>query len=237
MMSRDDVNVCVRAGVDAVGFIFARGPRCLSVERAEQLTKAVPPFVTSVGVFAGNDPLFITQALQRCRLDVLQFSGGEDATFVGSFGRPTIVVVHAAVARSGRQPAGPLRRLEAAAAAMRVPSPRELAAAQAVGLVIDARVDGLAGGTGTRVGNDVASHLREHTPLPLILAGGLTPDNVAAAVAAVRPWGVDVRSGVERGENKDYCLVERFVREAKGVGAARGRGVETVELAHPLGGI
>ncbi|HEV2038192.1 MAG TPA: phosphoribosylanthranilate isomerase [Candidatus Eremiobacteraceae bacterium] len=237
MMSRDDVELCARAGVDAVGFIFARGPRCLSIELAEQLTKAVPPFVTSVGVFAGNDPVFITQALQRCRLDVLQFSGGEAATFVGSFGRPTIVVVHAAVARSGTQPARPPRRTKAAAAALCVPSRRQLAVAQAVALLIDTRVDGLAGGTGTRVGNDVAAHLREHVPLPLILAGGLTPDNVAAAAAAVRPWGVDVRSGVERGHNKDYRLVERFVREAKRAGAAFGRGIETVELARPLGGI
>ncbi|HEV2878889.1 MAG TPA: hypothetical protein VGW96_04830, partial [Candidatus Eremiobacteraceae bacterium] len=67
MMSRADVELCVSQGVDAVGFIFAPGPRLISINLAERLTKAVPPFVTSVGVFAGNDAAFINEALRRCR--------------------------------------------------------------------------------------------------------------------------------------------------------------------------
>src|ERR1700687_5784149 len=104
MMSRDDVEVCIEAGVDAVGFIFAPGPRRLSVELAEDLTKLVPPFVTSIGVFASNEAEFIQSVLERCRLHVLQFSDGSIPEFCGSFGKPTIVVVHASASSTNGLP-------------------------------------------------------------------------------------------------------------------------------------
>ena len=202
MMSRDDIETCVRAGVDAVGFIFAPGPRRLSLAAAENLTKFVPPFVTSVGVFAGNDPAFIHTVVKRCRLDVLQFSNGETSELCGSFGKPTIVVVHA----SGFTDALPKRR--------------ELERARASAVMVDSGAKGMFGGTGIRVSEKLAAKLRSRSALPFILAGGLTPDNVAAAVKAVQPWGVDVRSGVERRDRKDRHLVERFVREARAGGGA-----------------
>jgi phosphoribosylanthranilate isomerase len=219
MMSRRDVESCVAAGADALGFIFAAGPRCLSIDAAEQLTKAMPPFVTSVGVFAGNDARFIQAASKRCRLDVLQFSGGEAPEFCGAFGRPTITVVHASPAL--RQIGENERPL---------PERRALTAARAVAVMVDARVNASPGGTGIRVPNDVAAKLCAQSPLPFILAGGLTPDSVAAAIAAVRPWGVDVRSGVERDGRKAHQLVERFVREAKG-----SQTYGAVEFIRPLG--
>jgi phosphoribosylanthranilate isomerase len=197
MMSRDDVELCVIQGVDAVGFIFAPGPRRISIDLAERLTKAVPPFVTSVGVFAGNDAEFINEALRRCRLDVLQFCNGESTSFCGRFGRPTIVVIHADDT------------------ADKLPQRRELEAARATAVMVDARVKGKLGGTGVRVNERVAARMRSLSSLPFILAGGLTPSNVASAIRAVQPWGVDVRSGVEREGKKDRRLVERFVNQAR----------------------
>ena len=201
MMSRGDVEMCVQAGVDAVGFIFAPGPRQLTVEMADELTKLVPPFVTSIGVFAGNDAAFIRKVLERCRLDVLQFSDGSVSEFCGSSGKPTIVVVHAtALSTNG------------------LPNRRDLRKARASAVMVDSRAKKAAGGTGIRVSEQLAAKLRARSVLPFILAGGLTPDNVAAAIGNVRPWGVDVRSGVERGGRKDRRLVQRFVREARSAG-------------------
>ena len=203
MMTRDDVELCVRAGVDAVGFIFAPGPRQLSLEMAQNLTKLVPPFVTSVGVFAGNDSAFIHNVLTRCRIDVLQFSDGETSEFCGSFGKPTIVVVHAS-----------------ASSTHGLPKRRDLERARAAAVMVDSRAKNTFGGTGIRVSEKLAAKVRSRFALPFILAGGLTPDNVAAAIKAVRPWAVDVRSGVERGDRKDRQLLERFVREARNGGGA-----------------
>src|ERR1700694_5299858 len=193
-MSRGDVEICVQAGVDAVGFIFAPGPRQLTVEMADELTKLVPPFVTSIGVFAGNDAAFIREVLERCRLDVLQFSDGSVSEFCGSFGKPTIVVVHATASSTNG-----------------LPNRRDLRKARASAVMVDSRAKKAAGGTGIRVSEQLAAKLCARSVLPFILAGGLTPDNVAAAIGNVRPWGVDVRSGVERGGRKDRRLVQRFV--------------------------
>lgn len=203
MMSCDDVEMCVEAGVDAIGFIFAPGPRQLSVELAEELTKLVPPFVTSIGVFANNEAALIHRVLERCRLDVLQFNDGSISEFCGSFGKPTIVVVHASASSTNG-----------------LPSRRDLRKARASAVMVDSRTKSMVGGTGVRVSEQIAAKLRSRSVLPFILAGGLTPDNVAGAVRAVRPWGVDVRSGVELRGRKDRRLVERFVREARNGGGA-----------------
>ena len=203
MMCRDDVNACVEAGVDAVGFIFAAGPRQLPVELARDLTKLVPPFVTSIGVFAGNDAAFIHTVLERCRLDVLQFSDGAVSEFCGSFGKPTIVVVHASSSSTNG-----------------LPNRTDLHKARASAVMVDSRAENKVGGTGMRVSEQLAAKMRSRSVLPFILAGGLTPDNVAAAIRAVRPWGVDVRSGVESRGRKDRRLVERFVLEARNGGAS-----------------
>jgi len=203
MMSRTDVDLCVAAGADAVGFIFAAGPRQLSVELASDLTKLVPPFVTSIGVFAGNDAAFIQRVLERCRLDVLQFSDGAVSEFSGSFGKPTIVVVHANPSSTNG-----------------LPNRRDLSKARASALMVDSRAEHKVGGTGMRVSDQLAAKMRSRSVLPFILAGGLTPDNVAAAIRAVRPWGVDVCSGVESRGRKDRRLVERFVHEARNGGGA-----------------
>jgi phosphoribosylanthranilate isomerase len=157
--------------------------------------------VTSIGVFAGNDAPFIRNVLKRCRLDVLQFSDGGVSKFCGSFGKPTIVVVHAT-----------------ASSTKGLPKRRDLHTARASAIMVDSRTKEATGGTGIRVSQQLAAQLRLQSMLPFILAGGLTPDNVAGAVGVVRPWGVDVRSGVERSGRKDRHLVGCFVREARSAG-------------------
>jgi phosphoribosylanthranilate isomerase len=205
MRSAREVDVCVAAGADALGFIFAAGPRRLAIDEASEITRSMPPFVTSVGVFADNDAAFIEEALARCRLDVLQFSGHESPSFRGMFGKPTIAVIHAIASSEHARPKE-----------LTLPDAAALRAARAIAVIIDSRVGGVMGGTGVRVSDDIASGLSRTSSLPFILAGGLTPDNVADAVAVVQPWGVDVRSGVERDGEKDRGLVERFIRTAKG---------------------
>ncbi|MBC5824147.1 MAG: phosphoribosylanthranilate isomerase [Candidatus Eremiobacteraeota bacterium] len=188
----EDIDACVLAGVDALGFIFADSPRRLSVSTASALIARVPPFVTTVGVFADPPSDLVRSALDRCRLDVLQFSGDEPLEYCGSFGKPTIVLA--------REPAA---------------TPGQLRGGMAIAVLADSRCDGRRGGTGISFDPRAAARLRAASSTFFILAGGLTADTVAAAIAAVHPDAVDVRSGVERDGRKDAAQVRRFVSAAK----------------------
>jgi phosphoribosylanthranilate isomerase len=195
MTSLDDITACVAAGADALGFIFAESPRKLSLEDddAASLTRAVPPFVTTVGVFANNTAESIREAIARCRIDVLQFSGDETPEFCGSFGKPTILVARG-----------------------RTFTPEQRAAARAVGILVDAWSAREYGGTGRVVDASTFATFREENPgAYAILAGGLTPENVALLIRTSRPDAVDVRTGIERDGKKDADLARGFVREAR----------------------
>ncbi|MBV8461598.1 MAG: phosphoribosylanthranilate isomerase [Candidatus Eremiobacteraeota bacterium] len=196
LQSERDIEISVAAGADAVGFIFAESRRRVSVRTARRLSRRVPPFVTCVGVFAHNSAASIVSAIEHCRLDVLQFSAGEPAGFCGSFGKPTIVVTHAGA-----------RSLP--------PTPSDLATARAIATMVDATNGERHGGSGTPVPLDLAARMRMTSSLPFVLAGGLRPDNVAQAIACVRPWAVDVCSGVEREGRKDPILIDDFIRAAR----------------------
>lgn len=198
MQSAADIAVCVKAGADALGFIFAESPRRVTLAQAAGLARLVPPFVAKVGVFADNSRELIQAALERCGLDMLQFAGDEPAEFCGSFGTQTIVVARNAT-DAWRYALRDLRRARAAA------------------LMIDGRHGSRRGGTGAAVQHAVGRAACRKSPLPFILAGGLHPNNVADAVRSVRPWAVDVRSGVERAGRKDAALISQFVKAAKGV--------------------
>lgn len=192
MGSIEDVELCASAGADALGFIFAEGPRRLTPAQAAPLTAAVPPGVTRIGVFANSPRELIESALLRSRLDVLQFAGDETPEFCGSFGLPTLLT-----------------------ARHRAPAADVVQRARAIGIVADALVNGQLGGTGRRVEPETARRIRVGVCAPFIFAGGLTPENVGDAIRSLRPDGVDVRSGVERGNRKDPQLVAAFVRSAK----------------------
>ncbi len=190
----EDLRAACDAGADAVGFVFYdKSPRCVSIEAAAALVRAVPPFVQTVGLFVNAEPARVESVLAAAPLDLLQFHGDETPQACARYGRPWIKAIRVT-------PETDL--LECAA---------DFEAAR--GLLLDAFVPGVPGGTGERFD---WSLIPAGLPLPVVLSGGLDPDNVAEAVRRVRPWAVDVSSGVEASKGiKDAHKVARFVANAK----------------------
>ncbi|OZA28246.1 MAG: N-(5'-phosphoribosyl)anthranilate isomerase [Hydrogenophilales bacterium 17-61-9] len=189
-----DVHAACDAGADALGFVFyERSPRHVTIAAAAALVRALPPFVQSVGLFVNAEPAFIASVLQEVPLDLLQFHGDETPAACARFDRPYIKA-----ARVNRD----TDLLKYAA---------DFEAAR--GLLLDAYVQGVPGGTGERFD---WSLIPANVSKPVILSGGLTPDNVAEAVQRVRPWAVDVSSGVEASKGiKDAHKLAQFIARAK----------------------
>lgn len=191
----EDARAAAAAGADAIGLVFVdASPRRLDPERARAIVAVLPPFLKVVGLFVDAPPAQVRAVLGAVPLDLIQFHGRETPEFCRAFGRPYLKALRM----------GP--GVDVAAEAGRYPD--------AAGLLLDSFHPQLAGGTGetfdwSRVPRDLGR--------PLVLAGGLTPENVAAAVAAVRPYAVDVSSGVESAKGiKDAAKVAAFVRNAAG---------------------
>ena len=185
-----DLEAAVAAGADALGFVFyAPSPRHVTPQRVEQLTAHLPAFVTRVGLFVNESAETVRAVLAEVPLDLLQFHGDEDAAYCSQFGKAWI--------KAARVKPG-FDLLEYASA---------FAAAQGVsGLLLDADVAGYGGGGKTFDWSLIPRSL----PLPVILSGGLHPGNIAQAVRTVRPWAVDVSSGVEaaRGIKDEQKIIE-----------------------------
>lgn len=183
----------VECGADALGFVFyERSPRAITPDKAQAIIAQLPPFVTVVGLFVNEDPRIIREVADRCHLDVIQYHGDE-----------TPDMVRIAPRRSIR--------------ALRIKENTTLGDLDTYpvsGLLVDAWVAGAFGGTGVLSNWGIAAEIAKKRPL--ILAGGLTPENVAAAIQAVRPYGVDVSSGVEESPGrKDQKKVAAFIRAAQ----------------------
>jgi phosphoribosylanthranilate isomerase len=196
-----DLQAAVAAGADAIGFVFTpRSRRFLEVAAAAKLVAEVPAFVSRVGLFMDQEAGEVERVLDQVPLSLLQFHGREDAAYCRRFGLPYMKAF--AMASAG----GPDRALE-----------RQLALAQsdyadAAALLLDSHAAGEAGGTGRPFDWAAVPRLAR----PLVLAGGLTPGNVREAVRLVRPWAVDVSSGVEdRPGVKSAIKMQAFIREAK----------------------
>jgi phosphoribosylanthranilate isomerase len=191
-----DLQAACDAGADALGFVFyEKSPRHLTIAAAAALVSEVPPFVQAVGLFVDADPAFVESVLREVPLDLLQFHGDETPADCVRFGRPFIKAV-----RVNRD----TDLLKCAA---------DFEAAR--GLLLDAFVPGVPGGTGERFD---WSLIPANLPKPVILSGGLSPDNVAEAVERVRPWAVDVSSGVEVSKGiKDAHKIAQFIAKAKAV--------------------
>ncbi len=191
-----DLQAAVAAGADALGFVFYdKSSRNIAPQRAAELLRALPPFVTSVGLFVDPTVEMVRAVFAQVQLDVLQFHGDESPEFCAQFGRPYLKAIRV---RPG------VDLVECAA---------RYADAQA--LLLDAYIEGVPGGTGESF--DWALIPRELS-LPVILSGGLHPGNVAGAVRAVRPYAVDVSSGVEASKGiKDAAKVAAFIKEVKNV--------------------
>ena len=188
-----DVDAAVMAGADALGFVFAPGSkRLLEPSRAAVLVSRVPAFVSRVGLFLNQDANEVEQVLSQVALSLLQFHGTEQAGYCRLFGLPYIKAVSVQSEHS-------VERAEA-----EFPD--------AAGLLLDSHPAGGLGGTGqvfdwTRIGR---------SSLPLILAGGLTAANVSDAIRRVKPWAVDVSSGVEHSPGiKNADAMRQFIKEAK----------------------
>jgi phosphoribosylanthranilate isomerase len=174
---------------------YPPSPRNVGVATAREILAALPPFVSRVGLFVNPEAVWVDQVLARCPLDVLQFHGDEPADFCASFSRPYLKALRLC---------GPcdLR-----------PWQEQYASAQ--GLLLDKRDERVFGGSGQSF---TWWHLPQESPA-LILAGGLTAENVATAVAIAQPYAVDVSSGVEISPGrKDRGKMERFVAQARGAG-------------------
>jgi phosphoribosylanthranilate isomerase len=196
----EDAECASREGADAIGLVFApESPRCISVEQARAIAAATPPFVTRVGLFVNAAKDDVQAVLGAVPIDLLQFHGEEEPAYCGTFGRPYIKAIR-------MRP-----ELDVLAEAARY--------ADAAGFLLDAFDTTARGGTGvsfnwTRIPADIGK--------PLILAGGLTPDNVAEAVRSVRPYAVDVSSGVEASPGrspaiKDHAKIRAFIQAVRNV--------------------
>jgi phosphoribosylanthranilate isomerase len=194
----EDGLAAVVAGADAIGLVFhGTSPRNVAVEQAMAICEALPPFVTTVGLFVDAAPATVYDTLQKVPLDLLQFHGDESAEYCRGFSRPYIKAIRMADG------------VDLPMAATEYNDAR--------GLLLDAYHKGIPGGTGETF--DWA-RIPANLPLPVILAGGLTPDNVADAVRSVHPYAVDVSSGVEAAKGiKDAAKIEAFIR---GVNSADG---------------
>ncbi len=190
----EDGKAAAELGVDAIGLVFFEGSaRAVSPEQARGIIALLPPFVTVVGLFVDADPNTVSKVLRQVPLQLLQFHGSEDGAYCNSFGIPYIKAV----------PMGSdadVRRYE-----------REFEAA--AGLLLDSHGIAKVGGTGVTFDwKRIPAERRK----PIILAGGLSPENVIEAVVEVKPFAVDVSSGVESSKGiKSANLMAAFVKGVK----------------------
>lgn len=190
----DDALAAVESGADALGFVFyAKSPRAVSVQQARTIIAALPPFVTTVGLFVNASACELNETLDAVPLDLLQFHGDETPGQCQGF-RPYIK-------------------------ALRVKAGDDIAQACAMygsasGILLDAYVEGVPGGTGevfdwSLIPRDLSK--------PIILAGGLNANNVADAIRQVRPYAVDVSGGVEKSKGiKDHDKIQAFMQAVRG---------------------
>ena len=190
----EDALAAAMSGADAIGLVFyEKSPRHVSVAQAAQLAAALPPFVTVVGLFVNAEAAFVREVSANVPLDLLQFHGDETPEFCAQFARPYLKVI--------RVKAG-VDLLQCAARY-----------SGAKGLLLDAHVEGIVGGTGASFDWTL---IPKRLPLPVILSGGLHAENVAAAIKQVQPYAVDVSSGVEAGKGiKDAAKIAAFINEVK----------------------
>lgn len=189
-----DASAAVSAGADALGFVFyPPSPRYIEPHLAREICRQLPPFVTRVGLFLDEEPGRVHEVAAQVGLDVLQFHGQEDPETCRA---PGYSYLKAVGMRGLDNPAAYASRY-----------------ADAQGILMDSHDLGQAGGTGKTFDWTRVPTMRS---LPIILAGGLNPDNVCEAIQRVRPYAVDVSSGVESSPGiKDSKLILRFVSEVR----------------------
>ncbi|MGA2801723.1 MAG: phosphoribosylanthranilate isomerase [Verrucomicrobiota bacterium] len=189
-----DAQVAVEAGADALGFVFyEKSPRFISIETAAEISKQLPPFILRIGVFVNAPKEEIVRAIGECGLSLLQFHGDEPPEFCTQFDLMSMKAFR--IRDTG--------------------SLKELPKYKTDAWLLDAYSSDTLGGTGGVFNWDLAVEAQK-TGRPIFLAGGLTPENVAEAIQKVRPFGVDVSSGVESSPGKkDHAKMRAFIHAAK----------------------
>ena len=190
----EDALAAAHSGADAIGLVFYQhSPRHVGIELAAQLADALPPFVSVVGLFVNADAALVREVLARVPVDLLQFHGDETPEYCAQFGKPYLKAIRVRAGVDLLQCASDFR--------------------SARGLLLDAHVEGMPGGTGTAFDWTL---IPKRLPLPVILSGGLDAENVSAAIRQVRPYAVDVSSGVEASKGiKDAAKIVAFIKEVK----------------------
>ena len=189
-----DMHAVVNSGADALGLVFyEKSPRNVGIQQAADILRHLPPFVTVVGLFVNPTADFVRKVLSSVSLDVLQFHGEESPEFCAQFEKPYLKAVRVKIG------------LDLIQYATRYVGAR--------GMLLDAYIEGTHGGTGESFDWSLIPH---DLPLPLILSGGLHAGNVAAAIKQVKPYAVDVSSGVELTKGiKDAAKIAAFVNAVK----------------------
>jgi len=193
MTSLKDALVAVEGGADAVGFIFyKKSPRSVTMKTVREIVLELPPFVDTVGVFVDETAEQINKIADYCNLDIIQLHGDESPTFCKKIRRKVIKAFR-------------IKDMQ---------SVKKLSSFQVSGFLLDTFSENLLGGTGKVFDWNLALPAKKFGPV--IMAGGLTPNNVQQAVRQIRPYGVDVCSGVESEPGiKDHKKVRAFLNNAK----------------------
>src|SRR5207237_713503 len=189
-----DTMAAVEAGADAVGFVFyAKSPRFVSPKAVAAIVSHLPPLVTPVGLFVNEKPDVVRQIASDCGIHLVQLHGDESPQYCDDLRLPVLKAIR-------------VRAREYVA---------HLSSYRVMGILLDAYVEDVIGGTGITFDWNLADEARAWGG-PIVLAGGLTPENVAEAVSRVRPYAVDVSSGVETAPGvKDHAKVRAFIARAK----------------------
>ncbi|TXI17750.1 MAG: phosphoribosylanthranilate isomerase [Nitrosomonas sp.] len=189
-----DAMTAVQSGVDAIGFVFwPQSARFIDPDSAYRIAAKIPPFVCTVGVYVDPDISWVEKTTQTVKLNLLQFHGDETPEFCGQFSLPYIKAIRV------KQDTDLLQYAERYSAAK--------------GLLLDTYAENMPGGTGHVFDWRL---IPQHLPIPLILSGGLNPNNVALAIKQIRPCGVDVSSGVEISKGiKDEKKIFAFMQGVK----------------------
>lgn len=194
----EDALAAAALGVDALGLVFAEGsPRQLELPAAAAIRRRIPPLVTVVSLLRNHSAAHVREVIAAVRPDLLQFHGDEEPAFCASFGLPYLKVVGM---KGLHRPLAEIARDYAGAAA----------------LLLDGHAPGEAGGRGESFDWSAIAVIDQ----PVVLAGGLRPENVAGAIRIARPYAVDVSSGIEAAPGiKDSGKMEAFVRQVRGADA------------------
>ena len=191
----EDARAAINSGADALGFVFySKSPRYVELSVAANIARNIGPFVTIVGLFVNAEAAQVREAVRTVGLDLLQFHGDEDEAYCAQFEMPYIKAIRMSP------------ELDVKEVVTKYPSAR--------GFLFDAWSKDKYGGTGETFEWERLSSLKESadTDIPFILAGGLTPENVGQAVAAVKPYAIDVSGGVEQSPGiKSPELIQQFI--------------------------